>query len=79
MIARTPVTSKSIQGIGYDPETRTLAVHFSSGALYHYADVPPEVHAELTGAKSIGQHFHAKVRTAGFSAERQQIEKAGEQ
>lgn len=35
--------SSNITGVGYDEATRTLAVEYVSGALYHYHDVDPEV------------------------------------
>ncbi len=57
-----PVESSMIRAIGYDAGSRTLQVEFSSGAVYHYFDVPPEEHAALLQAESHGQHFLAHVR-----------------
>jgi hypothetical protein len=58
----TPVSSSSIDAIGYDPEARTLHVRFASGHTYSYAGVEPEDHHALTAAKSIGAHFAKHIR-----------------
>jgi hypothetical protein len=65
------VKSASVEAVGYDAATRTLALRFKSGgATYHYTDVDPEKHAQLLRATSIGgfvhkhivkQHPHSKV------------------
>lgn len=62
MITRAPVKSSNIEEVGYDPVTKTLAVKFKNGGLYHYADVGPEVHAELVKADSIGGFLHSHVK-----------------
>lgn len=59
-----PVKSSNIAALGYDPEAKALTVQFKSGALHRYADVPPETHAEMLDAESIGKYFHANVRSA---------------
>ena len=56
-----PVKSSGIAAVGYEPNTKTLGVKFRSGDLYHYHDVSAQAHQDLIGAKSIGQHFAAKV------------------
>jgi hypothetical protein len=48
---------------GYDPATKTLAVKFKNGGLYHYAGVSQEAYDALTKAKSLGKHFAANVRS----------------
>lgn len=65
------VESSQIDAIGYDPETKTLAVTFSNMATYHYFDVPPEAHAALIGAESIGSHFYRHFKKAGYRFQRQ--------
>lgn len=61
-----PVTSSQIHAVGYDPASQTLAIQFKSkngpGSVYHYADVPPEQHAALVGAESIGKHFGQNIK-----------------
>lgn len=64
--------SSTIASVGYDAATRTLEVQFrptpsaKDGAIYTYTDVPPEVHAELLAAPSIGKCFHRAVKHGGF-------------
>jgi hypothetical protein len=57
-----PVTSSSIQAVGYDEPSRTLHVRFNSGATYSYPDVEPEQHRALVEADSIGAHFSKHIR-----------------
>lgn len=57
-----PVKSSNISAIGYDAETKTLTVQFSSGGKHSYAGVPPETHQAMMSAESIGKYFHAKIR-----------------
>jgi len=50
--------SSSLRSLGYDPEQQILEVEFSSGALYRYEAVPPEVVQALLEADSLGRHFN---------------------
>jgi hypothetical protein len=74
-IALTPVESNQVGAIGYDPESKTLAVSFArgAGAIYHYADVSPETHAAFLagdlGAEckpSIGTYFGMHIKPLPF-------------
>ncbi len=58
----TPVTSSSIDSVGYDEATRTMHVQFASGATYEYPGIDPEDHRALIEAKSIGSHFAKNIR-----------------
>src|SRR3989338_5788733 len=49
---RTAVRSRDIAIVGYNPSTSTLEVAFRNGAVYHYTDVPAEVHKSLMAASS---------------------------
>lgn len=62
------VESNQVDAIGYDPETKTLAVRFKRGpgALYHYADVSPETHAAFVFADSIGTYFGQHIKPLPF-------------
>lgn len=61
-IALTPVESSNVAATGYDPVTKTLAVQFKHGKkVYHYSDVPGDLHKELSKAKSIGKFIGANV------------------
>lgn len=56
------VKSSMLAAHGYDPESRTLAVQFTNGATYHYADVPPEAAEAFAKAESAGGHFGKHIR-----------------
>jgi hypothetical protein len=58
------VQSSNLSQVGYDPETRTLAIVFKKGDLYHYDDVPPEVFDELMEAPSTGRYFSQHIRNS---------------
>jgi hypothetical protein len=67
VINMTPVESNQVAAIGYDLETKTLAVAFvRGGALYQYPDVEPEVYAAFVGAESIGKYFGAHIKALPF-------------
>lgn len=67
-IPMTPVDSNQVGAVGYDPETKTLAVTFKrgAGAIYHYPNVEPEQHAAFLKAESIGKHFGAHIQGLPF-------------
>ena len=56
------VKSSQIAGIGYDFISKTLAIKFNSGGLYHYAGVNAEEYIKLTNAKSIGTFFGSNIK-----------------
>lgn len=58
------VQSTDIAAVGYDPDTRQLAVEFkrSPGKVYYYADVPSMVYADFLAAHSPGKYFHANIK-----------------
>jgi hypothetical protein len=62
MIDLEPVDSSNVSGVGYDPDSQTLHVEFKGGSRYEYAGVPPETHAELMKADSIGRHLHGRIK-----------------
>lgn len=57
-----PVKSSQIKEVGHDPATRTLAVRFNTGALYHYAGVDAETFSAFHKAPSIGAHFGKSIK-----------------
>ena len=69
---REPVESSNIQAIGYDPDTQILEVEFGKDVdagyphnrLYHYFDVPPQVHRDLMDASSHGEFLYEHVAYA---------------
>lgn len=56
------MASSVIRRVLYDPGRQTLAVTFTSGKKYLYADVPPDVATELQTAPSLGQYFNWRIR-----------------
>ena len=61
-IPMTARKSSQIESTGYDPESRTLAVKYLSGATYHYVCVSQEAHSAMLKAKSIGSHLHSHIK-----------------
>ena len=55
------VKSSQASQAGYDPDTKTLAVEFKKGGIYHYAGVSHEAYSELLKADSFGKHLRANV------------------
>ncbi len=59
---RTPVTSTNIRSIGYDPQSGTLEVEFTSGDVYQYFNVPEHLYRGLMNAASKGQFLNDYIR-----------------
>ena len=60
---RTPVSSSSLDSVGFDPATNELEVEFRAGGVYRYA-VPRRIHQELMAADSLGAFFARRIRHA---------------
>ena len=54
--------SAVIRSFGYDEPRRRLRVTFTSGDVYEYDGVPPEVNAAFRGAFSKGRFFGSNIR-----------------
>jgi hypothetical protein len=67
---RTPVSSTSLQSVGYDEEKQVLEIDFHSGNVYQYFSVPHEVYQGLMAASSHGSYFEKNVKKAGYSYQR---------
>lgn len=67
-IPMTEVESGQVKAIGYSPETKTLSVVFQhgKGAIYHYPNVEPKVHADFLAAESIGTFFGKHIKALPF-------------
>ena len=63
---RVPVASSSVTSVGYDEESRTLEIEFTSGETYQYFDVPAYVHAELMAAPSKGTYVNTELKPSGY-------------
>ncbi len=62
------VKSSQVKQIGYNPDTKTLAVTFTrgAGACYHYGGVSPEDYQKFLKADSIGIHFGKHIKSLPF-------------
>ena len=67
-IVLNAVDSSQVKAIGYDEETKTLAVQFKygAGAIYHYADVSKETFDAFVSAESIGSFFGKNIKQLAF-------------
>lgn len=63
-IEMNPPRAKSshIHSIGFDENTRTLAVKFHRGGTYYYPGVSPETFGALHSATSPGSFFCANIK-----------------
>lgn len=59
---RTPVSSSNIQSIGYDPQTATLEVEFTSGEVYQYFNVPEYLYQQFLNTSSHGEFLNDNIR-----------------
>ena len=62
MSSWTSLNSSNLRKVRHDPETRTLHVQFSNGAVHKYADVPVEEFSALLDANSHGSYFHNYIK-----------------
>jgi len=67
-IAMDSVESNQISKIGYDPETKTLAVTFTrgGGAVYHYPNVEQATFDAFVAAESSGTFFGMHIKLLPF-------------
>ena len=57
-----PVNSAVIKALGYNEESRVCRVEFSTGRVFDYENMAPDVYAQFSGAASIGRYWHANVK-----------------
>lgn len=68
------VESSQLKAIGYDAETKTLAITFKHGAaVYHYPDVSQETFDAFLAAKSVGTFFGAHIKDLPFKKFRAEV------
>ncbi|MCI0447737.1 KTSC domain-containing protein [bacterium] len=59
---RTPITSSNIRSVGYDSQSSTLEVEFTSGDVYQYFNVPEHLYRQFSHAPSHGQFLDDSIR-----------------
>jgi KTSC domain len=64
MRTHTPLDSSAVIHLAHHDDG-TLEVHFKSGGIYHYANIPPETFDSITVAKSIGRALHQHILSKG--------------
>ncbi|MBI4120005.1 MAG: KTSC domain-containing protein [Parcubacteria group bacterium] len=61
---RIQVTSSNIRSIGYDSQSATLEVEFTSGDVYQYFNVPEHLYRGLMNTSSHGQFLNDYIRNS---------------
>lgn len=54
---------QNIINVIHDPRSNELHVTFHNGHTYTYDNVTPESYMNLMKAPSLGQHFHAHIKS----------------
>jgi lysyl-tRNA synthetase class 2 len=54
--------SSHVQAHEYDPESQTLLVQFTNGAMYRYAGVDQTTYDSFSQSSSPGSYLHAKIK-----------------
>lgn len=58
------VSSSNIEALGYDEDTQTLRVWFTTGTIYDYGNVPKVEFEAILYASSIGAYFNRNIKGA---------------
>jgi hypothetical protein len=61
-IPTTEIQSSNLHAIGFDEPTKTLAVHFRNGAIWHYPGASPELWKRFDAAESKGKFFNDYIK-----------------
>lgn len=61
---REPISSTNIVSMGYDRNTETLEIEFSSGSIYQYYNVGGAIYEQLMQAPSKGQFLNIYIKNA---------------
>ena len=66
---RKNVNSGTIRSVGYDISEQVLEIEFTSGSIYQYSRVSPEIHHKLMAAPTIRSFFKDNIEEE-FTAKR---------
>lgn len=62
----TSVVSSNIARVAHMSASRVLYVEFTSGQVYRYRDVSPDLVDELLKAPSVGSFFNRRVKASRY-------------
>jgi hypothetical protein len=65
----TEVTSSNLHAIGFDETTKTIAVHFKNGSIWHYPGANPALWDRFVAAESKGKFFNSSIKGKFVEAE----------
>jgi hypothetical protein len=57
-------SSAAVETITYDEWSRQLDIALTTGRLYRYFDVPPDIYAALMDSDSKGRFYNERIRDA---------------
>jgi hypothetical protein len=58
----TPVTSRAIRAVGYDPGSMRMRILFRQGHFYDFCRVPVHVYRGLMNAHSKGSYYNEHIK-----------------
>ena len=58
---RKRINASNIRSAGYDPAKQLLEIEFSSGSIYEYSGVSPEVYRRFVNAPSPGSFYQDQI------------------
>ena len=61
-IHREPLASTALLTAGYSKRLHIMEIEFSSGAVYRYLDVPPDVYHHFMSADSKAQYYDWNIK-----------------
>jgi len=58
------LSSTLLRAVAYDERSHELRIRFTTGAIYRYFDIPPEIAEELVDppGSSHGRYFNEQIR-----------------
>ena len=57
-----PCKSSQVESFGFDPGSKTLAVKFKNGGIYHYTGVDEDTHKAMCCCESVGKFLGSRIK-----------------
>lgn len=57
----TPMSSMT-KRVAYNPDHSVLTLHFRTGGVHHFADVPESHYHAMHASQSAGAYYHANIK-----------------